>query len=117
MTEQEAKSRAIKETGYCYVLACAWSGAPNNSICFERIYVRGGGEEIRLAWWKDRKQTNRPADLDTPEWVPLFTDAVKQGVFTAEEQLGMLKSLIRWRPPWSEQNRNPMGTPCSRSPL
>ena len=41
MTEQEAKSRAIKETDYCYVLGCAWSGAPNDSICFERIYVKG----------------------------------------------------------------------------
>jgi len=95
MTEQEAKSRAIKETDYCYVLGCAWSGTPNDSICFERIYVKGGGEEIRLAWWKDGNQTNRPADLDTPGWVPLFTNAVEQGVFTAEEQLGMLKSLMR----------------------
>jgi hypothetical protein len=42
MTEQEAKSRKIKETGYCYVLAQAWSGAPNDSICFEGIYVKGG---------------------------------------------------------------------------
>ncbi len=94
MTEQEAKSRAKKETKYCYILASAWSGASNDSICFERIYVKGGGEEIRLAWWKDGKQTIRPADLDTPEWVPLFSKAVKKGVFTAEEQLGMLKALM-----------------------
>jgi hypothetical protein len=64
MTEQDAKSRAIKETDYCYVLACAWSGAANDSICLERIYVKGGCEEIRLAWWKDGKQANRPADID-----------------------------------------------------
>lgn len=66
MTEQEAKSRAIKETDYCYVLACAWSGVPNDSICLERIYVKDGGEEIRLAWWKDGNQVNGPAGLDTP---------------------------------------------------
>jgi hypothetical protein len=95
MTEQEAKSRAKKETDYCYVLASAWSAAPKDSICFERIYVKGGREEIRLAWWKDGNQTNRPADLETPEWVPLFAKAVEQGVFTAGEQLGMLKALMR----------------------
>jgi hypothetical protein len=61
----------------------------------ERIYVKGGSEEIRLAWWKDGRLTNRPADLDTPEWVPLFAKALKQDVFTAEEKLGMLKALLR----------------------
>jgi hypothetical protein len=95
MTEQQAKSRAVKATDYCYVLSCAWSGAPNDSICLERIFVKGGREEIRLAWWKNGKLTNRPADLETPEWVPLFTDALKQGVFTADEQLGMLKALLQ----------------------
>jgi hypothetical protein len=95
MTEQEAKSRATKETPYCYVLASAWSGAANDSICLERIYVKGGCEEIRLAWWKDGKQATRPADIDAPDWVPLFTKALKQGVFTAEEQLGMLKALMQ----------------------
>ena len=94
MTEQEAKSRHIKETKYCYVLACAWGGAANDSICLERIYVKGGCEEIRLAWWKDGKQTIRPADIEIPEWVPLFTKALKKGVFSAEEQLGVLKALI-----------------------
>ncbi len=95
MTEQEAKSRAIKETEYCYVLASAWSGAANDSICLERIYVKGGCEEIRLAWWKGGNQVNRPADIDAPDWIPLFATALKQGVFTAEEQLGMLKSLMQ----------------------
>ena len=61
----------------------------------ERIYVKDGGEEIRLAWWKGGNQVNRPADLDTPEWIPLFTNALKQDVFTAEEKLGMLKALMR----------------------
>jgi len=95
MTEQEAKSRAIKETRYCYVLACAWSGSENDSICLERIYVKGGCEEIRLAWWKNGKQANRPADIDAPNWVPLFTKALQQGVFTAEEQLALLKALMQ----------------------
>jgi hypothetical protein len=61
----------------------------------ERIYVKGGCEEIRLAWWKGGKQVNRPADIETPEWVPLFTKALKKDVFTAEEQLRMLKALMR----------------------
>ena len=61
----------------------------------ERIYVKGGCEEIRLAWWKDGKQANRPADIEATDWVPLFTNALKQDVFTAEEQLGMLKALMR----------------------
>ena len=95
MTEEGAKARAIRETRYCYVLACAWSGTPNDSICLERIYVKGGGQEIRLAWWKGGKQVARPADLDTPNWVPLFATAIEEGVFTAEEQLGMLKALMR----------------------
>ena len=95
MTQQEAQSQAVKETDYCYVLACVWEGAVNDSICLERIYVKGGGEEVRLAWWKGGKQTMRPADIDAPSWVPLFASAVKQGVFTAAEQLGMLKALIQ----------------------
>ena len=94
MTEQEAKSHAIKETEYCYILATAWSGKPNDSICLERIYTKGRCEEVRLAWWKDGNQVNRPADIDAPEWVSLFTSALQQGIFTAEEQLGMLKALV-----------------------
>ena len=77
------------------MLACAWQGTPNDSICLERIFVKGGCEEVRLAWWKDGNQTARPADIDAPSWVPLFTSALKQGVFTAEEQLGMLKALMQ----------------------
>jgi hypothetical protein len=36
----------------------------------------------------------RPADLDAPDWVPLFAKALKAGVFTDAEQLGMLKALL-----------------------
>jgi hypothetical protein len=62
----------------------------------ERIYTKDRRvEEIRLAWWKDGKQANRPADIDAPEWVPLFKQALKEGVFTAEEQIGMLKALMQ----------------------
>lgn len=96
MNELEAKSRAIKKTGYCYILACAWSGKKYDSICLERIFTKDHGvEEIRLAWWKAGKQVVRPADIDTPEWVPLFKKALKEGVFTADEQLGMLMELMR----------------------
>ena len=94
MTEDEAKAKAIKETDYCYVLACEWEGAPYNSICLERIFTKGHTEEIRLAWWKDGNQTMRPADIDAPDWVPLFTKAIKGGVFTEAEQLGMLKAIV-----------------------
>ncbi|TAM27236.1 MAG: hypothetical protein EPN62_00160 [Candidimonas sp.] len=94
MTEAEAKAIATKETDYCYVLSCAWEGAQNDSICLERIFTKGGCEEIRMAWWKDGKQTMRPADLDAINWVPLFVKAVKSNVFTDSEKLGMLKALM-----------------------
>ena len=94
MTELEAKALSIKETQYCYVLACAWEGKENKSICLERIFTKGRCEEIRLAWWKDGKLTNRPADIDAVNWVSLFSKAVKKGVFTDTEQLGMLKALL-----------------------
>ncbi|MEZ7277270.1 hypothetical protein [Pseudoalteromonas sp. 68 DY56-GL68] len=94
MTEKEAKELAIKTTKYCYVLACAWEKEENNSICLERIFVKGGQEEIRLAWWKDGRQATRPADLNAVDWVPLFTSALAQGVFNSDEQLGMLKALV-----------------------
>ncbi|HZM03791.1 MAG TPA: hypothetical protein VFC44_12335 [Candidatus Saccharimonadales bacterium] len=94
MTEQEAKSINIKNTAYCYVLKCAWDGEEFNSICLERIFTKKRGvEEIRLAWWKDRRQTMRPADVDAIDWVRLFENAVKKGVFTDAEKLGMLKAL------------------------
>jgi len=94
MTEEEAKKLAIKTTDYCYVLACAWEKEENNSICLERIFVKGGQEEIRLAWWKDGRQAMRPADLNAVDWVPLFASALEQGVFNSDEQLGMLKALV-----------------------
>ncbi|MFC3106721.1 hypothetical protein ACFQAT_27450 [Undibacterium arcticum] len=95
MNEENAKSIALKETDYCYVLACAWEGKANDSICLERIFTKGRCEEIRLAWWKDGKQTARPADIDAPNWIPLFAEAIKVGVFTEAEQLGMLKALLK----------------------
>lgn len=96
MTEQEAKGRAIKETEYCYVLACAWEGAANDSVCLERIFTKERSvEEIRLAWWKSGNQATRPADIDAVNWVCLFENAVQQGVFNDTEKLGMLKALLR----------------------
>jgi hypothetical protein len=94
MTEDEAKAKAVKETDYCYVLSQGWEGEPNNSVCLERIFTKGHCEEIRLAWWKDGNQTMRPADVDAPDWVPLFAEAIKRGVFTEAEQFGMLKALL-----------------------
>ncbi len=95
MTEQEARSKCIKETDYCYVLASAWSGAPYESISLERIFTKGHCEEIRLAWWKEGKFQTRPADLDAVDWVALFKEAISKGVFTDTEQLGMLRALIK----------------------
>ena len=95
MNEVEARAIAIKETDYCYVLACAWEGEENNSICLERIFTKGKCEEIRLAWWKDGRQATRPADIDAVDWVPLFRNAVEKGVFNSDEKLGMLKALLK----------------------
>jgi hypothetical protein len=36
-----------------------WSGAENDSICLERIYVKGSGEEIRVAWWTANASSTR----------------------------------------------------------
>jgi len=95
LSEIEAKAIAVKETEYCYVLACAWEGKENDSICLERIFTKGKCEEIRLAWWKDGKQITRPADIDAVDWVPLFSKAVTKGVFNDTEKLGMLKALMK----------------------
>jgi len=43
MTETDAKAVALKETDYCYVLACAWEGKENDSICLERISMQSIG--------------------------------------------------------------------------
>ena len=95
MTEEEAKRTAIKDTDYCYVLATAWEAAEKDSVCLERIFVKGRREEIRLAWWTNGNQAMRPADIDAVDWVALFAKALAVGVFTAEEQLGMVKALLR----------------------
>lgn len=94
MTEDEAREIALKETDYCYVLSIAWEGEPHNSVCLERIFTKGHTEEIRLAWWKDGKQTVRPADIDAVNWVPLFSRALREGVFTDTEKLGMIRELL-----------------------
>jgi hypothetical protein len=95
ITEAEARTIAIKETEYCYILACAWEGKEKDSVCLERIFTKGRCEEIRLAWWKDGKQTVRPADIDAVNWVGLFAKAVRQGVFNDAEKLGMIKALLQ----------------------
>ena len=95
MNEKEARSKAIKETDYCYVLACAWEAKPNDSICLERIFTKGGCEEVRLAWWSNGNQAMRPADIDAPDWVPLFEKAILAGVFAEAEKFGMLKALLK----------------------
>jgi hypothetical protein len=95
VNESEAKSKAIKTTEYCHVVAQAWEGVVGDSVCLERIFVKGGCEEIRLAWWKNGNQTNRPADINAIDWVPLFSAAVRESVFTDREQLGMLKALLK----------------------
>ena len=95
MTEGEARKVAIKETDYCYVLATAWEGAEKESVCLERIFVKGGREEIRLAWWSNGNQAMRPADIDAINWVALFSKAIAEGVFNADEQLGMIKALLK----------------------
>jgi hypothetical protein len=94
MNELEAKSQAKRTTRYCYVLKCVWAEKEKDSICLERIFTRGRREEeIRLAWWKNGRQTPRPADIDASDWGKLFEKAVKEGVFTDSEKLGMLKAL------------------------
>lgn len=95
MTENEARAIAIKETDYCYVLATAWEGEENDSVCLERIFTKGHCEEIRLAWWQNGNQAPRPADIDAVNWPTLFHNAVKQGVFTDSEKLSMVKSLLQ----------------------
>ena len=85
----------MKTTDYCYVLARAWEGAENNSMCLGRVFTKEGCEEIRLAWWKDGKQATRPADINAVDWVPLFEKAIHQNVFTEGEHLGMLRALVR----------------------
>jgi len=95
MIKEEAKRIAIKTTDYCYVIAIAWEDKPNDSVCLERIFVKGGTEEIRLAWWTNGNQATRPADIYAVDWVPLFSKAITAGVFTAEEKLGMVKSLLK----------------------
>lgn len=95
MDESAARKMAIQETEYCYLLARAWDSEEKNSICLERIFTKGGREEIRMAWWKNGQFQTRPADIDAVNWVRLFSNALNEGVFTADEQLGMLKSLMR----------------------
>jgi hypothetical protein len=95
VTRSEAAAMAIKETDYCYVLAGAWDGAPGDGITLERIFTKENNvEEIRLAWWQNGMQALRPADLDAPDWIPLFAKALKAGVLTDAEKLGMLKALF-----------------------
>jgi hypothetical protein len=56
---------------------------------------KGGCEEIRLAWWNNGNQAMRPADINAPDWVPLFEKAILAGVFTEAEKFGMLKALLK----------------------
>jgi len=94
ISEDYAKKHAIKTTKYCYVLACAWEGKPKDSICLERIFVKGGQEEIRLAWWNKGKQAPRPADVDAINWTNLFKNAIIQNVFNDTEKMEMLKAIL-----------------------
>jgi hypothetical protein len=37
----------------------------------------------------------RPADIDAPNWPPLFEAALNAGVFSDAEKLLMIKALLR----------------------
>jgi hypothetical protein len=67
---------------------------PTSQFALSAFSPKGGCEEIRLAWWKGGRQMMRPADLDAPDWVPLFAAAVQADVFTDQEKLGMLRALL-----------------------
>lgn len=94
MTKEEAKAKAIKETGYCYVLKQAWHGGSDDGITLERIFAKKrSAVEIQLAWWSKGRLAPRPADIDAPDWITLFDRAVKGGVFTDDELARMARSL------------------------
>lgn len=93
LSELEAKRKAIKATKYCYVLTRADLGTSDDFIRLERIFVKGCGEEIRLAWWKNGRQGLRPADINADQWVTLFSKALEVGVFSPQEMQGMQSAL------------------------
>lgn len=71
----------MRDTAYATELATAEIGGCR----IERLYVKGQDqEEIRFSWWVDGKMANRPLDVPEAELLPLFREAIKKGVFSAE---------------------------------
>lgn len=68
----------MRDTPYAKELARADIGGHR----IERLYVKGKEEEIRFSWWKDGRMQTRPLDLPEHQLLPLFEQAIREGVFS-----------------------------------
>ena len=71
----------MRDTDYAELVAEAVIGESR----IERIHIKAVQQvEIRFSYWKDDKFVVRPLDLPEEELLPLFIEAMRKGVFTAE---------------------------------
>lgn len=69
----------MRDTRYAKELARADVGGSR----IERLYVKDTEEEeIRFTWWKDGRMQTRPLDLPEYQLLPLFAEAIREGVFS-----------------------------------
>jgi hypothetical protein len=84
-----------RETRYAKVLAEAVIGDQDgHQAKAERLFIKKEGtEELRFSWWYQGRFMPRPLDMEESEWVKLFREAIKEGVFT-QEFIKNLKSIL-----------------------
>jgi hypothetical protein len=88
----------LRKTKYCNLLAQGTTQEGEYISAVEKIYIHElKREEIRFAWYKEKDGTKRfqprPLDITEDELLELFTDGVKEGVFSKEFRENLKKVL------------------------
>nr|WP_294099767.1 hypothetical protein [Proteiniclasticum sp.] len=93
----------IKETKYCSILAQGKVFDGEYTYCIEKIFVKElRQDEIRFSLYKDtmnqvERYIPRSLDVTEKEFLELFKESIKHGVFSEELLINLKTELVKKR--------------------
>ncbi len=93
--EEYKQGESMRDTDYATELSRATLGDTSGEhFRIERLHVKSlDQEEIRFSWWKGDQMMPRPPDLPEDQLLPLFQNAIREGVFSTQF-LGELRRVL-----------------------
>ena len=93
--EEYKQGESMRDTDYATELSRATLGDTSGEhFRIERLHVKSlDQEEIRFSWWKGDQMMPRPPDLPEDQLLPLFENAIREGVFSPQF-LGELRRVL-----------------------